>query len=537
MCEKIILRLASTPLKSTLAFVFILLALLFFAPSKTTSQTKPFHLQEATIEEIHSAYKSGQLTSHQLVQLYLNRIEAYDKKGPRLNAIITINPQALQEADRLDAAFKSSGFVGPLHGIPAILKDQMDAKGMPTTLGSILFKDYYPDRDAFVTEKLKKAGAIILGKGTLGELGGGDTFGSLFGFTRNPYALDRTVGGSSGGPGAGLAANFATVAVGEEGFASIRRPSTWNSVVGMRPTAGLVSRGGMYDGWPEINGSLGPMARTVTDLAMLLDVLVGYDSDDPLTAWGVGRVPSTYQKFLDKNGLKGARIGVLREPMGVASELGSEDFAKVTAVFDKAVAELKAVGATVVDPVVIPRLKELLAKRAVGPTEVDDAFKLFFGRSAKPPFKSREEMLRSPEFAKVVRYAQERLRASSDETKHYQYLMARDELMVNFLKIMADNKLDAIVYKSIEHQPTLIKDGISPPYVNTKGAPYLNTFLVFVPAIAVPAGFTSDNLPAGITFMGRPYDEGTLIKLAYAYEQATHLRRPPSTTPALPGEP
>jgi amidase len=537
MYEKSIPRIASKRLKSAVPFAFILFALLSFAPNKSTSQTKPFHLLEATIEDIHSAYKSGGLTSHRLVQLYLNRIEAYDKKGPGLNAIITINPKALEEADRLDAAFKASGFVGPLHGIPVILKDQMDAKGMPTTLGSILFKDYYPDRDAFVAEKLKKAGAIILAKGTLGELGGGDTFGSLFGFTRNPYALDRTPGGSSGGPGAGLAANFATVAVGEEGFASIRRPSTWNSLVGMRPTAGLVSRGGMYDGAPQVNGSLGPMARTVTDLARLLDILVGYDPEDALTALGIGHVPDGYQKFLDKNGLKGARIGVLRQSIGVGSDPGSEDFAKVTAVFDKAVAELKAAGASLVDPIVIPSLKELLAKRAVGPNEPDASFKVFFGRSAKPPFKSREEMLRSPDFAKVVRYAQERLRASSDESKHYEYLMARDELLLNVLKVMADNKLDAIVYKSIEHQPTLIKDGINPPYVNTKGAPYLNTFLVFVPAIAVPAGFTSDNLPAGITFMGRPYDEGTLIKLAYAYEQATHHRKPPSTTPALPGEP
>jgi Asp-tRNA(Asn)/Glu-tRNA(Gln) amidotransferase A subunit family amidase len=536
MYQKGVSRIARRPLAATVTFAATLFALLSFAPTKTTSQTKPFHLQEATIEDIHSAYRAGRLTSHQLVQLYLDRISAYDKKGPSLNAIITINPKALEDADRLDAAFKATGFVGPLHGIPVILKDQMDAKGMPTTLGSILFKDYYPDRDAFVTEKLRKAGAIILAKGTLGELGGGDTFGSLFGFTRNPYALDRTAGGSSGGPGAGLAANFATVAVGEEGFASIRRPSTWNSLVGMRPTAGLVSRGGMYDGWPEINGSLGPMARTVTDLATLLDVLVGYDPEDPLTAGGIGHVPGSYQKFLDKNGLKGARIGVLREPMGVGSEPVSEDFAKVTAVFDKALAELKSAGAELVDPVVIRNLKELLAKRAVGPTEVDEAFKVFFARSAKSPFKSRQEMMRSPDFAKVVRYAQERMRATSDASKHYQYLMARDELMINVLRVMADNKLDAIVYKSIEHQPTLIKDAMNPPYVNTKGAPYLNTFLVFVPVIAVPAGFTSDNLPAGITFMGRPYDEGTLIKLAYGYEQATHHRRSPSTIPALPGE-
>src|SRR3989441_8893398 len=180
---------------------------------------QPFRVLEATIDDIHSAYKSGRLTSHRLVQLYLDRIRAYDKKGPEINAIITINPRALEEADRLDAAFKSSGLTGPLHGIPIIIKDQFDAKGMPTTLGSILFKDYYPDRDAFVTEKLKKAGAIILGKATLGELGGGDTHGSLFGSTRNPYALERTAGGSSGGPGAGVSSNFAAVAVGQEGFA------------------------------------------------------------------------------------------------------------------------------------------------------------------------------------------------------------------------------------------------------------------------------------------------------------------------------
>src|ERR1700731_665063 len=267
-----------------------LLFLVSLSAGEGQSQTTSFHLAEASVQDVQDAYKSGRLTAHQLVQFYLNRIEAYDKKGPSLNTIITLNPQALQEADRLDAAFKTSGLTGPLHGIPVVLKDQMDAKGMPTTLGSILFKNYYPDRDAFVAEKLKKAGAIILAKTTLGELGGGDTFGSLFGATRNPYALNRTVGGSSGGSGAGLAANFATVAVGEEGFASIRRPSTWNSVVGMRPTAGLVSRGGMYDGWPELNGSLGPMTRTVTDLAKLLDVLVGYDPEDPLTASGIGHI-------------------------------------------------------------------------------------------------------------------------------------------------------------------------------------------------------------------------------------------------------
>ncbi len=522
---------------STVISLLVVLSLLSFGSRKGTSQARPFHLLEATVDDIHAAYKSGRLTSHQLVQLYLDRIEAYDKKGPNINAIITLNPNALQEADRLDAAFKASGLTGPLHGIPIILKDQFDAKGMPTTLGSILFKDYYPDKDAFVTEKLKKAGAIILGKATLGELGGGDTHGSLFGSTRNPYALERTAGGSSGGPGAGVSSNFATLGVGQEAFASIRRPSTWNGIVGMRPTAGLVSRTGVFDGWPFVMGSLGPMARNVTDLARLLDVMVGYDSEDPVTARGVGHVPKSYTQFLDRNGLKGARIGILRESIGFESDPSSPDFAKVTAVFERALRELRSAGATLVDPIVIPRLKELLAKRANSPSETEESFKLFFGRSAKAPFKSRDEMLRSPDFDKVSPISRARVRRPLDEASHYQYLIARDQLMTNVLKVMADNQLDAIVLKSVEHQPTPIKDGVNPPYRNQWGVPDLNTFLVYVPAIAVPAGFTADNLPAGITFIGRSYNEGTMIKFAYAYEQATHHRRPPGTSPQLPKEP
>ena len=527
---------SSRPPKSRALWGFVLFSLAALVPGNSWSQAKPFRLMEATIEDIHAAYKSKRLTSRRLVQLYLDRIEAYDKKGPAINAIITLNPKALEDADKLDAAFKASGLVGPLHGIPVILKDQVDAKGMPTTLGSVLLKDYYPEKDAFAIEKLRKAGAIILAKATLGELGGGDTYGSLFGVTRNPYALDRTVGGSSGGPGASITANFATVAVGEEGFASIRRPSTWNSLVGMRPTAGLVSRSGMYDGWPSLNGSLGPMARTVTDLAKLLDVLVGYDPEDPLTARGVGNIPGSYTTFLDKNGLKGARIGILRESIGSNSEPGSEDFRKVSEIFDKAVEELRAARAEIVDPIVIPNIKEMLAKRASGP-DADEAYKVYFGRSSNAPFKSRQELVQSPDFAKVFRYAQQRLSGSPDASKHYQYLLARDELMIKLLQVMADHRLDAIVHKSVEHQPTLIRDGTNPPYVNTKGVPDLNTFLVFVPTITVPAGFTRDNLPVGISFLGRPYSDGAMIRLAYSYEQATLHRKPPSSTPPLPGQP
>jgi len=492
-----------------------------------------FNIVEATIDDIHAAYRSGQLSCRQLVQMYLDRIAAFDQRGPNINALITVNSDALNEADRLDAAYKSSGPVGPLHGIPIIVKDQADVRGMPTTLGSLLFKDYFPDRDSFVAERLRHAGAILLGKATLGELGGGDTHGSLFGSTRNPYDTQRTVGGSSGGSAAAVAANFSTVAVGQEGLASIRRPSTWNCIAGMRPSAGLVSRGGVYGCWPEIFGSLGPMARTVKDLSILLDSMVGYDPEDPITARGVSHIPDTFTKFLRTDGLKGARLGVLRESIGLNAEPDSEDFKKISEVFDGAVRELEAAGAAIVDPIVIPNIKELLAKRSGAPGETDESFRNYFGRSQKPPFKTPEEAIAHPVFSKVVKRSQDRFKRKPEAARHYESLRAQDQLMTHFLKVMADHKLDAIVHKTVEHQPTLIKDGVAPPFVDQKGAPHLNTFLVYVPTITVPAGFTRDNLPAGLCFIGRPYDDGKLIQYAYAYEQATHHRKPPASVTGL----
>jgi Asp-tRNA(Asn)/Glu-tRNA(Gln) amidotransferase A subunit family amidase len=470
-----------------------------------------------------------------LVQLYLSRIEALDRGGPGINSIITVHPDALREADRLDAAYRTSGPVGPLHGVPVVLKDQIDAAGTPTTLGSVLFRDFYPERDAFVVEKLKQAGAIVLAKATLGELGQGDAHGSLFGSTRNPYDLERTVGGSSGGPAAAMSANLGAIAVGQEALASIRRPAAWNSIVGLRPTAGLVSRSGVYAGWPGIVASLGPMTRTVRDQAALLDVLVGYDAEDPATALGVGHAPGSYLDFLDPDGLKGARIGVVRESFGAASEQDSADFAKVARVFDLAIGELRHAGAEVIDPVVIPRLVELLAKRGAGisgSSEVDP-WDVYFGRNAARPYQTRQDMLDHPDYAKVMRGPV----VSRVPTPALESSQARDELMVGVMNVMAEHRLDALVYRSAEHQPTLIEDGIKPPFVNIKGTTFLNTFLVYVPAISVPAGFTSDGLPVGITLQGRPYTEGLMLKLAYAYEQATLHRKAPATTPALPGEP
>lgn len=490
-----------------------------------------FNVVETTIADIHAAYKAGTLTARQLVQTYLDRIAAYNKDGPAINAIISLNSRALEEADRLDKALKQGGLIGPLHGIPILIKDQADVDGLPTTLGSVLFEGHMPGRDCTVAARLKKAGAIFLGKTTLGEMGAGDTHGSLFGSTRCVYDLARTAGGSSGGSGAAVSANFCTVAIGQEGFASIRRPSIWNGVVGMRPTAGLVSRTGVYAGWPSIYGSLGPMCRTVTDAAKLLDGMVGYDPADPVTARGVGHAPESYAALLDKSALQGARIGILREPMGFHSEPGSDDFAKVGEVFDAAVRDLAKAGAAIVDPIEIKDLAALLATRHRALGEDEASLTHWLSGSKNPPFRTREEVMSSPKFAKTFQGVQDRWKSQPNGEKRRLYLEARELLMTRLLAVMADHRLDAIVHKAVEHTPTLIEHGINPPYVDQKGAPHINTFLVFVPSVVVPAGFTRDNLPAGITFLGRPYDDARMLRLAYAYEQATHHRRAPSTTP------
>jgi amidase len=498
----------------------------------------PFQIMETTIDDIHAAFKSGRLTARQLVQAYLDRIAAYDKQGPNINSIITLNDRALEDADRLDAAYRASGLIGPLHGIPILVKDEIDTAGMPTTMGTQVFKDYRPPRDAFPIENLRKAGAIILGKTTLSEYAAGDTYGSMFGITHNPYDLDRTAGGSSGGSGAALAANFSTVAIGEETFASIRRPAGWNDVASLRPTPGLVSRSGMWDGYPSPTAQMGPMARNVKDLAVLLDGMVGYDPEDPVTALGVGMVDGTYTRFLDKESLKGARIGILRESIGVQSEPGSEDFKKVDKVFEENVSELKTAGAQVVDPIVIPNLKTLLAKRANNPSNFEAGLRFYLARNPNSPIRSRQDIANSPELAKSFPPTKadqwKNPPPALDAARYLDYLQAREELMFTVLKVMADNKLDAIVHKTVEHQPTFIRDGINPPYSSNKGVPTWNTFLVYAASMTVPSGFTIDNLPVGITFFGRPYSEPTLLKLAYAYEQATHHRAPPKTAPALP---
>jgi Asp-tRNA(Asn)/Glu-tRNA(Gln) amidotransferase A subunit family amidase len=519
--------------------VVIFLGAAAMPPAAYGQTAPPFEVVETSIAEVQDALATGRLSAVALVQTYLERIEAYDKNGPRLNAVITLNPEAMADAARLDAEYRRTGkLVGPLHGVPVLVKDQVDVAGLPTTLGSVLMKDYVPPRDAAVVAKLRSAGAIILAKTTLGELGAGDTYGMLFGVTRNPFDPLLTAGGSSGGSGAALSANLGLVAVGQEFYASIRRPAAWNGVVAMRPSPGLVSRTGAWDGAPSRVGQLGPMARTVTDLAKLLDAMVGEDPEDPSTADGRGHIPPTYTAFLNGQGLKNARIGVLRTPMGDDSDPDSDDFREVAGVFEAAIDEMRAAGATTIE-VEIPGLGEALATRALDPAE--DGAATYFARNPHSPFRTRADLTVQPDYAKVIGVRRAKFRPPSipapSRDGYQRYMTARERLAAAIAKVMADHRLDAIIHKTVEHTATPIRDGIQPPFVNQKGATQLNTFLIDASAISVPAGFTSRGGAVGVTFLGPQFSEGTLIRLAYGYESTNPHRVSPPLTPALPQRP
>jgi Asp-tRNA(Asn)/Glu-tRNA(Gln) amidotransferase A subunit family amidase len=513
----------------------------------TAQQSRPgagatgFHLLETTIDDIHSSLKSGEITCRRLVELYLKRIEAYDKRGPNLNAVQTINPRALQEAERLDTAFKSSGSTGSLHCVPLLLKDQVETNDMPTTYGSAVFREFVPEREATIVTKMKRAGALIVGKTTMGEFAAGYV-GSGFGIARNAYDPRRSPSGSSSGTGSGIAANFATVGIGEDTGGSVRGPAAVEGLVGLRPTVPLVSRYGMMPATPS-QDTLGPIGRTVRDAAILLDVLAGYDPNDPVTAYAVGQVPASYTQFLREDGLRGARVGVIREPMDPKADPASDDYKKVRSVMDRALADLKRLGAEVVDPVTIPELKDRV-KRAFEDNlfETEPAIDGYLAKHPTAPIKSLREILLT---GKVVPSRVSRLITnvgrSTDEPGYLKILLLKEETRQIALKLMADNRLDALVYATYDHPPALIPPDVltnpkfadlADPGNNRRLAPMLG-----FPAMTVPAGFTTDGLPVGIEFMGRPFAEGTLFKIGYAYEQGTRHRKPPASTPPLAGEP
>ncbi|MEO2205605.1 amidase family protein [Paenibacillus pabuli] len=485
---------------------------------------KPFVLEEATITELQAAMTQGKLTSKELVQMYLDRIEQYDDQGVSINAVLTLNADALEIAQALDEERVAQGARGPLHGIPVLVKDNFDTNDMPTTAGCICLKDSVPAQDAEQVKKLKEAGAIILGKTNLHEFAFGiTTSSSLGGQTLNPYALDHYPGGSSGGTGAAIASNFAAAGMGTDTGGSIRIPSSFNSLVGIRPTIGLSSREGIIP-LALTQDVGGPMARTVSDAAIMLDATAGYDKDDVATAYAVGKIPSSYTDFLDVNGLKGARIGVATEliPSTKAEEKAVAD------VINNAVEELKSLGATAV-PISIPNLDEINKYPSLSGYEFKFQLNDYLeslGEDA--PYHSLSDIIASGEFDKTQEQSMKArdARETLETTEYKDIVLKRTQITREaILKVMADNNLDAIVYPTSTQAAAVIGEG-----QNSGGNNRLSPFSGF-PAITVPAGFTTEGLPVGIEFLGRAFDEGTLIKLAYSYEQGTHHRQAPKLTP------
>ena len=362
--------------------------------------------------------------------------------------------------------------------------------------------------------------------------------GSGFGIIRNAYDPARNPSGSSGGTGAGIAANFGMGGIGEDTGGSIRGPAAVHSLVGLRPTVPLVSRHGMMPANPS-SDTLGPMTRSITDAAILLDVLAGYDPSDPITAYAVGRVPDTYTDALVSTGLREARIGVIRDPMDSKTDTTSHDYQKVRAVIDQAIEDLEALGAVVIDPVSLPHFDSIQQTYVANIYETEGATNAYLAEHDEPPVNTLRDILLS---GVVTPWRARGLMGSigktTDDAEYLALLAARERLRQSVLTTMADQRLDALVYATFDHQTTLIaSDVLTNPNTRDDYALGNNRYLSPVtgfPALTVPAGFTVDNLPVGIEFLGRPFAEATLLRLGYAYEQGTQRRKPPQTTPALP---
>jgi Asp-tRNA(Asn)/Glu-tRNA(Gln) amidotransferase A subunit family amidase len=491
---------------------------------------------ECSISNIHRAMREGTVTCLSLVQGYLDRIQAYDKQGPALNAMLYVNPTALEQAETMDAEFKRTGQLKPLHCIPVVLKDNFDTSDMPTTAGSLALKGAQPSKDAFTVTRLRQAGALILGKTNMHELAlAGVTVSSLGGQTKNPYDLSRTPGGSSGGTGAALAANFAVTGTGTDTMNSIRSPASANSLVGIRPTRGLVSRAGIVP-VAFTQDAVGPIARTVTDAAVMLDVMAGYDPDDPVTAFSIGNVPKTYTTRLDRNGLKGARIGILRTLFG-----SGPDYEEVNQVAAAAIETLKEQGAVVVE-IQDARLDtaKLLANLDVQKFEFRSQINSYLkGHGDRVPVHSLSELIALENYQASVQKFLASAEGYQDGLNEPDYKDRRIRiaaLRVHLADLMAKKQVDALMFPHQKRLPVLIGE------MNQVDRNGILSALTGFPAIGVPAGFSSPTkdapigVPVGIDLIGLPWSEPQLLKIAYGFEQATHARKPPQSTPPLRGK-
>ncbi|MEM1357549.1 MAG: amidase family protein [Bacteroidota bacterium] len=490
----------------------------------TGSGTTNIQLSELSIADIHAAYQAGEYTSEALVSAYFQQMDSLDDQ---LNAITYRNPKALETARNLDAEFAKTGTLRPLHGIPLLVKDNINTAGMPTTAGALALQDFVPEADAFIIKQLREAGAILIAKTNMAEwaFSAKHTDSSTGGTTRNPYGLDHVPAGSSGGTAAGVAANLATVGLGTDTGNSIRGPSSHNALVGFRTSLGLISREGIVPLYLR-NDVVGPMCRTVSDATRVMQAMVGYDPADPITSQGKGQAPANYLDFLDAEGLQGARIGVLRE----LSEV--DPHPEIATLFNRAVTDLEQLGATVIDPLEIPNFAELRREQwcEVFKADLEQFLKTYVKNDT---IATLEDIVR---IGTNSSYARENITFSLKEAGNRYgadltpcgdaFLDARRVAFRAAIEGVMDSlQLDAIVYPSWNHPAARI-DNFDEGYLGDNSqiiCPHTGQ-----PGFTAPMGYVSSGLPAGLQFLGRMFDEPTLIRLCYAYEQGTLHRRPPS---------
>jgi amidase len=499
----------------------------------------PFELEEATIADLQAGMSSGRMTSHSITQLYMARIEELDRKGPTLRHVLEINPDALAIADSLDRERKSGRVRGPLHGIPILLKDNIDtADSMTTTAGSLALEGSIPLQDAFIAAKLRSAGAVLLGKANLSEWANIRSTHSSSGWSgrggqaKNPYVLDRNPCGSSSGSAGAVSANLCPGAIGTETDGSIVCPSSACGIVGIKPTLGLVSRSGIIP-IAHSQDTAGPMARTVRDAAIILNALTGIDTRDSTTMVNRSRGQIDYTRFLDPNGLRGARIGVARAKFFGYSDVTDK-------LVNDAIDAMKTNGAVIVDPANIETAGKF------DDSELDvllyelkaDLNAYLAGLGPKAPVRTLQNIIDFNENHRAQEmpwFGQElfiQAQAKGPLTdKKYRDALAKDMRMSRTEGIdatMKKYKLDAIVAPT--GGPAWVTDLVNGDHFS--GASSTPPAVAGYPNINVPAGYSHD-LPVGISFFGRAYSEPTLIKIAYSYEQATKHRRPPQFIPTL----
>ena len=503
-----------------------------------TPQVKTFELEEITIPELQDGMKSGKYTARSLVEKYHARIQEIDKRGPAINAIIQLNPDALAIADALDQERKVKGPRGPLHGVPVLIKDNIDtADKMMTTAGSLALVGSKPTKDSFVAQKLRAAGAVILGKTNLSEWANIRSGHSISGWsgrgglTKNPYVLDRNACGSSSGTGAGISANLAAVGIGTETDGSIVCPSSSNGLAGIKPTVGLVSRSGIIPISHSQDGA-GPMCRTLHDAAIFLGALTGVDPEDAATSASAGKSQTDYAQYCDPNGLKGARIGVARKYFGFSDA--------VDALMEQSLGVLKQQGATLVDPADIETLGKFDDSEFLGflyELKADlNAYLARLGPGALVhslqeiiEFNDRNRQKEMPYFGQDIFIKAQAKGPLTD--KEYLDAMAKNRQLARIEGIdalMDKHHLDAIVAPT--GGPAWLTDLVTGDHF--AGGSSNAAAVAGYPNINVTAGFIF-GLPVGISFFGRAWSEPTLIKLAYSFEQATKARQAPRFLPSV----